>query len=871
MLIVLVWWVWMLAFGLVAWPLAFRLFRWLPDRGYTFARPLGLLLSSYVLWLGGSLGLLRNSAGGILLSLALVAGLSLWAYRNWEREGPSLRDWLREHGRLVVAGEVLFALALGVWAFVRALSPDLMTSGGEKFMEIMYLNSIDRSPAFPPHDAWLSGYAISYYYFGYVMIATLTRLSGFAPHLTFNVGVALIFALTCMASLGLVYDLVAGRNKERALGFGLLGTLLVAIMGNLEGFLEVLYSARALPEAFWRWLDILEINQPFTPGDTASLMPSRFIWWWRASRVIHDLDPRGASMGIQPIDEFPGFSFLLGDMHPHLLALPFVLLALALTLNLLKRQPAPATQPEAESPAGGQPAEAVNPATGFPEGEPEPTHAAGTAPRPPSPEQSHVDRRSTWPHLVLWAICLGGLGFLNTWDFPIYLLIFILAYGLTLYREQGSLSSRLALDAGWMGIRLGGLGVLLYLPFYLGLQSQAGGILPTLYVSTRFRQYFVMFGPFLVAIAGLLGVLVTRLRAQVSARGLCREWAGWFALFVLAPWLLMLLVLAVLLVTPSGRAFLEGVRANPAVQEVVGDTAWLPLLGQLLWIKLRAPWVIVLVGAALAWLGVLLVRLAGTTPQNRDSEHVARQASPELLFALLCAFAGLGLTFVVEFVYLRDNFGVRANTIFKFYFQAWVLMALASVGGLQYVGATVRRPWVRRAYLGSVAILIGLGVVYPVLANITKAGEFGSRVTLDGMAYLEQSHPDDYAAIQWLRENVEGRPVILEAPGDRYKSYVYEGRISALTGLPTLLGWAGHESQWRGSYEVQAARESDIETLYGSFDAAATLTLLDKYDITYVYVGPVERARYPTAALDKFRRLMDVAYERGDVTIYLRR
>jgi uncharacterized membrane protein len=170
-----------------------------------------------------------------------------------------------------------------------------------------------------------------------------------------------------------------------------------------------------------------------------------------------------------------------------------------------------------------------------------------------------------------------------------------------------------------------------------------------------------------------------------------------------------------------------------------------------------------------------------------------------------------------------------------------------------------------------VAVLIAMGMVYPVLANIAKGGDFGSQLTLDGLAYLEATRPDDYAAIQWLRENVEGRPVILETPGDQYKSYVYEGRVSALTGLPTLLGWAGHESQWRGSYTVQATRESAIETLYSSFDADATLTLLDKYDITYVYVGPLERERYPAAALDKFNQLMDVVYERGDVTIYKRR
>jgi uncharacterized membrane protein len=318
MVIVLVWWLWMLVIGLATLPLAYRFFRRLPDRGYAFARPLGLLLTGYVLWIGASLGLLRNSYGGALFSLLAVAIASLAVYHRGRpriappsagrhpmgeeqtETGPEAHDadpgllsWLRSNGRLVLAVELLFAGAFALWALIRAYSPELATTGGEKFMEIMYLNSIARSEYFPPHDAWLSGYAISYYYFGYVLIAMLTRLSGFAPHLTFNVGLALLFALTCTGAFGLVYNLVRGmgapseRNastegppgakesdnspRNRAISWGFLGAALVAVMGNLEGFLEVLYSARLLPLAFWRWLDILDINQPFDAAIGPSL------------------------------------------------------------------------------------------------------------------------------------------------------------------------------------------------------------------------------------------------------------------------------------------------------------------------------------------------------------------------------------------------------------------------------------------------------------------------------------------------------------------------------------------------------------------------------------------------------------------------
>ncbi len=885
MLTVLIWWAWLALMGLATLPLAYRFFHRLPDRGYAFARPLGLLLTSYLLWVGGSLGLLRNSVGGALFSLLLVALVSFAVYRRGQDRAaasgvadPGLWAWLRSHGRLVLSVELLFAGALALWSLLRAYSPELTTAGGEKFMEIMYLNSIGRSDFFPPHDAWLSGYAISYYYFGYVMMATLTRLSGLPAHLTFNVGLASLFALTCTGAFGLVYNLVArhaygqrpvgslgptsgdiesegvsssekrtkGQKTRQvsskpasAIGWGFLGAVLVAVLGNLEGFLEVLYSARLLPQGFWRWLDIVDINQPFDPAAASSLLPTRSgWWWWRASRVIHDLDPLGNSMPVQPIDEFPGFSFLLGDMHAHVLALPFVLLALGLALWALL-----------EGLEGGEAA---------------------------VPDEKWWAPLRRMPLLV--PLALGGLVFLNTWDFPIYWLIFVAAYALGRWVPYGGWSRRFVRDVALTAAGVALLGFLLYLPFYLGFQSQAGGLLPTLYVGTRFRQYFVMFGPFPVAIAGLLVVLARR-----AGRGWLRSWLGWTAGLILVPLAVMLLLVLGLLLTPSGREMLEGIRNIPAVYAIVGDEPWLPLIGRLLLVKLRT-WMMPLVVAAMAGLGLVFLRrsLASDLGRDRAPEAPSPEKMQEMVagtsvlqadtldaivrFVLLCAVTGLLLTLSVEFVYLVDNFGVRANTIFKFYFQAWVLMGIASAFAVYWLAQC--RTALRVAFQAGFWVLFVLGLVYPVLGNYSRAGNFEPEPTLDGTAYLAVNEPGDYAAIAWLNENVEGAPVILEAPGTGGSSYVYEGRVSALTGLPTLLGWAGHEGQWRGSYTVQNAREPDIETIYNTLDVETARSLLAEYGVTYVYVGPVERGQYDLRGLQKFARFMDVAYENSDVIIY---
>jgi YYY domain-containing protein len=910
MLTVLIWWLWMLVMGLAALPLTHRFFRRLPGRGYAFARPLGLLLTSYVLWLGASLGLLRNSIGGALFSVAAVAVLSFIVYRRGQSEDePGLLAWLRANVRLVLVVELLFAGTLILWSVLRAYSPDLTTAGGEKFMEIMYLNSIGRSEYFPPNDAWLSGYAISYYYFGYVMTALLTMLSGLPAHLTFNVGLANLFALTCTGAFGLVYALVAaaelavaGRARGQGTNgslhpslWGLLGAVLVAVLGNLEGLLEVLYSLRLLPLGFWQWLDIKDINQPFDLTQQASLMPTRSgWWWWRASRVIHDLDPNGVSMGLQPIDEFPGFSFLLGDMHPHVLALPFVLLVLAIAFDVLLR--GDDTQPEAAE--GWQASPWLAPVRQLP---------------------------------LLVPLCLGSLFVLNAWDFPIYWLVYVVAYGLGRWKWYGRLSWAYLRDVGVTGVAAGILGFLFFLPFYIGFRTQAGGLLPTLYVGTRFRQYFVMFGPFLVAIAGLLTLSALRLRQTVPARRLLWSWAGWLAAFILLPLAIMLLIALSLLLTPQGREMLEGIRNMPAVHEMVGDRPWPELMVWMMGVKLHA-WVMPLVVAAMAALGAVLLQRslpsrrggegigegapdaasAGISPSPSPSPEGGRHASspkegreptrgwlvrgktepPErnkapgwvtasLRFALLCAVTGLLLTLSVEFAYLVDNFRARMNTIFKFYFQGWVLMAVASAFAVYWLSQ--RRDALqggvkalRTAFLAGFWVLFIMGLVYPLLGNITRAGNFertgetDHRPTLDGTAYLAQGQADDYAAIAWLNENVEDAPVILEKPGTGGSSYVYEGRVSALTGLPTLLGWAGHEGQWRGSYDVQRAREPDIETIYASLDVDRARELLEAYDVEYVYVGPLERSAYDPRALEKFARFMNVVYENEGVTIYKR-
>ncbi|MFZ2360756.1 MAG: DUF2298 domain-containing protein [Anaerolineae bacterium] len=899
---VLRFWLVIQLFTLAVLPLAWRLFGALPSRGYALAKPLGLLLVTYVLWMGSSLGLLRNSVGGVLASLALVAAVSLWLGRAGLRRPVDgspftghrapLLAWLRDHWRLVLLTEILFLAAMALWAAVRSYSPEITTAGGEKWMELTFLNGILRSESFPPLDPWLAGFGISYYYFGYVMLATLTQLSGLAPAVAFNVGLATWFGLTVVAAFGVAYDMAAallaraanqpippGRfpvtkspnpqisRSPLAYVGGLLGALFVALLGNLAGFLESMQGIGLGSLAFWRWLDIKDLNCLGGPGFTepiancpqvTGLLPERFYWWWRASRVLTDRDLAGNAMEV--IDEFPFFSFLLGDMHPHVLGLPFVLLAVGLALALVLGQGETSRQVDKDT--SRQVDKDGRPGTGF-----------------------LRDTIGVFPMgavgFVVYALCLGGLAFLNTWDFPIYVFLVMLSLGAALAWRQGWLNWRIAGQAVLGAAALGVAGVLLYLPFYVGFQSQAGGILPNFINPTRLPQLFVMFGPLLVA------ALLLLLALSRGQQGLLRRWAGYWVAVIVVPILFLGVALIIGLATPGGQALVARLQDLPMVQQ-----AGVASLGQLAVevgkIRLASPWVYLLLAGMIGW---TLALLAGVARRARSETGPSSETPPlplgegwgegepppiyqstnhpVITFALLALLTALLLTFSVEFVYLRDTFGTRMNTVFKFYFQAWVLLALVGSFSVVYLARFAGRA-LRWGGLTVVTLLVVAGLFYPVFATYTRAERFQTTPTLDGTAYLARQNPADAAAVAWLQANVPGVATVLEAHGG---SYTYAGRISAQTGLPTLLGWEGHELQWRGNTVEQDQRRPILERIYGNASGVELQGLLNQWQIDYVVTGGQERQTYSITPQSEARlaQIMELVYDVDGVRIYRNR
>ena len=783
------WYLTLTLLGLLSFPLVYSLFPKLADRGYSLSRAAGMLVWSYAFWILTSLGISENNLGGILLGLAVLIGLSLWAASRAFSDFRSIFEWFKKNSRLIITVESLFFLSFAALALFRAANPEAL--GTEKPMELAFINAILRSPTFPPRDPWLSGYAISYYHFGYIMTAMLAKLTATAGSIAFNLMIALIFALSAVGAYGILYNLQALDNevrnsKSKIQNSALLAPLFLLLVSNFEALLEMLHQNgifwRANAPNFWTWLNIKTLNE-----DPATLVPvpERFWWWWRASRVVQDFDLAGNFREV--IDEFPAFSFILGDLHPHVLSLPFILLAVAIALHIY---------------LGGWRGESK--IFGF---------------------------RFTLSPLGIFivALILGGLAFLNTWDILIAAALIASAYTLKRVNEDNWGWQRIE-DFLYFGMLTGIAAILLYLPFYLGFSSQAGGILPNLINPTRGAHLWIMFGTLLLPI---FFWMITLWRGEINwKRGFGLVLGLLFALWLLS-WLIAWVAsiansaLAMTLIQSQGLTRFGELfsRANARRGAYLGGTLTLLLVA----------------GGAVS---LLFFR---KTPINIGQDE--RRAPLATSFILLLTLLGSLLVIAPEFFYLRDQFSTRMNTIFKFYYQAWLLWSLAAAYGISIL---------LKKKSGIVLFaLILTSLIYPIYGVMSKAR--ANTLTLDSAAYLQE---DEAAAIEWLKNAPDG--IILESVGGSYTGYA---RIATNTGLPTVLGWPGHESQWRGGYEEMGSRQGDIDMIYSTPDWETAEALLTQYDVRYVVIGLLEESTYLVKE-EKIDRHLELVFSQGSVRIY---
>ncbi len=915
--------------GALALPLAFRLFARFPDAGAGLAFSLGLTFVASGYFLLRVVGVLPAGRGGFLLAIALF-GVITCVFAARDRRFLAT-FWRSLPGLALVA--TLFSVLFFGYAFFRAYVPDIAHT--EQPMDLLYLNAMLVSPDYPPHDPWFAGENASYHYGGYLQAAVLTGASDVWPASGYNLSLGAVFASAGAAAFSLAAALARwlfGRRSRRWVAIAAAtAVLLLLFAGPLASVFEFASAHGADHEGVYQTFgaeglvrcgpDAAETCTGLPLGPTNAWYPDDHWVWWRMSRMSY--------WGPQPsypytVTEVPAFSFLLGDLHPHVMAIPGVLLALALC-------------------------------------------AAFWRGRGRLSWREHI--RRPWL-LVVVALLFGSLAFVNVWDVVVFSPLLALAV-LARNTRVNSFGESLADTVSWL-LPPALLSVIVFLPWWIDFTPENGGVYGYSGQGTRIRHVLLMWGvpivfalpllcwalrrwrsdlPFLAALTpSALWWMFQRGRSMLVALTPRALWwtfrQGRSLLVALAPQSLWRVfrrgrsILVALAPRALWRVFRRGLsvvvasapralrrtlwrgcaalRARPSVlaapllamARALGR-CWATLIARpflvaflltvlplALWIPLAAfertaapfdtgdglPAAFAARTAGgwftLAFYAVGLWLLSGATLLLSRRHH---PAAPVTGLAAL----GVLLLYGTELFLLRDVlfFIPRLNTVFKLSYQAWIVLSIAgAVGAVAAVRAAT--PMYRPLVVAPVVVLLGAALVFAVTNTPNRAGGFEVRVGLDGLAYVERLNPAEYELVRWLNENVGRDEIVVESSGRLWRrgedgqpersgegsSYGSSGRVGYRTGLQTPIGWPGHERTWRGASpelnEEIARRQDLVDLVYTAAKEAQALDALREIGATYVVVGAIERAHYRDDLILPFETFLDTVFSEGNVTVF---
>ncbi len=829
------------AFALV--PLATVGFRGLPDRGYLLTKPLGILALAYAAYAPASYGMVHYTRGEIGGALGFLVAIGIATGAIWRAE---IIAWFRAHWRFVLLAEAVFLLAFLAAYWVRLQNPDLWhpVQGGEKPMDFAYLNGVIRTTDLTqgPVDPWQAGAYMNYYWYGQFIAATVTKLTGVVPEVAYNLIVPMFFALTAAATFSLTYNLAEGtrqlmRRRPGRLRIGpagpivagLLAIFLVLVSGNLAAVHVLANNLSRVSD--WQSDapvvgNLITIAGGFKAiifGDASLHKVVTTYDWWAPSRALTIDDPKQ----VLPITEFPFWTFLFADLHAHLMAIPFSMTAAGVALG------------------------AVMNFTRL--------NRAGAA-------REHVRAReiSSWAMVVVLALIVGALRWINSWDYPPFLLLGAAALIIAERAKDGRLTVRTVVVGAIKAAVMGALSYAFFAQIAKNYSQSYNGFHQS-DQTTALRDYLSHFGILLFPVTGFLLFCLQRAITRENA------------------------VRAIFF----GRAH----RRKPA--ETLPVVLALALAGGLL----------IYAGTLQRW-GVTAMAAVGLATVVLVTIREARSpspAAPVLLFVYAMIGLGFGLSGGVEVLTLDGDVG-RMNTVFKFYLHVWMMWGVAGAFGVWYLFAVMRphEAFLRRlgalntavvqvpryAFGGLVVLLLVLSLVYPYFggrARVRDRMDPSQGTGNDGLAFLDNpkvvynnrdpnsglggEHNLKYTrdGINWIRANIQGTPTTFEAIGPSYRSM--GSRVAIYTGMPTVQGWVFHQEQQRVKVARSVGdRQRDVSEFYSTGDVSRARELIRKYDVEWVIVGDEERFNYPPSGLEKFKGglggALELAYENPGMQVW---
>ena len=727
------WTWWLLAFlmGMVAMPVTGRLFAGFEDKGWMFSKVLAITVTGFLTWFLVTAKILPFTAA-TCIGVSVVCAVGCGVLYHFQGKN-GIDCFPSGKVNLIYGEEILFFIFFLMWTYFAGFRPQAY--GTEKFMDYGFMEAMMRSTTLPARDLWYSEGTINYYYGGQYFAVFLTKLTGSKVELTYNLMRTFVAAFAFVLPFSLVRQMSVDRLKGSLTGkkrclpavAGIIAGISVSIAGNMH---YVVYS-KIIP-----WLQKLQ-------GKEADSY-----WFPDATRYI-GYNP---DVPDKTIHEFPCYSFVLGDLHAHVVNVMFVLFLVGLLYAWMRSV---------------RMREAVIMKPG---------------------RKQFWKKQLLIPHILLVAVMIGMFRFTNFWDFIIY---FVVTGGVVLFTNivqfDGKVKRILAVTAV-QAVEIIVISYVVSLPFTLQFDSMFKGV-GIAQNHSMIHQLLILWG---------LPVVLT-----------------------------VLLIICII------------------------------------WEKLR--------GGA-----------------NRSLYRLMKAISVPDLFAIVMGLCAIGLIVIPELVYVRDiyeNGNARANTMFKLTYQAYILFALMMSYILVFFVADrikilqetkLDNRYEKKVRLSKVQITVG-GMA--IILLISTCGYFINATTnwftgfplknkyqtLNATAYLENAIPEDAAAIRWLNKNITGQPTVLEACGDSYKDY--DNRVSAMTGLPTVLGWYVHEWLWRNNLDEENKRRTDVETIYTSTDKKEVQELLDKYEVNYIFIGSCEYQKYEGVNVALLSSLGEIVFKEENTMI----
>ena len=829
------WFLWLQISALLVLPSVLQLCQSLPDRGYGLSKVFGFLATGTITWVLVSWDVINFSRYAVVVSLLILLTTCLWQlFRN----RSIVKDFFLHERRTWVTVEIIFVTVFFAVLALRFLNPDMWDAfrGGEKPMELGYLTAIGRSENLPPYDPWFAGGVMNYYYFGWFLLAVPMVALGLRPEYVFQFGLATYISLAVLGVFTIVMNLVSYTKKKTsfkpsvlsgAIRTGLLASFLFAIAGTFDGVRRYHDQFREVNK--WNLLsgwpvvgDCLEFLGGFVAWLQGTPLPSYD--WWGPSRV---------NTGNFDITEFPFFTFLFGDLHPHLMGVPIFTLLIALSMAYV-----------------------------------------------------FSCQEGRFTHSVVLAAMLGLSiaisKMTNTWDMPTLCLVAVIAFvfGSTIFKVKGlssTYNNRLSESILWfvasasvaLGAFVSGLG---WVAAIFAIFALTTGV--SIFASAELRLRLLIFVRHLIVSLLTFMIFVIPYDEARETFDLSLRRTSWVSPFsdFLSHWGVFFYIALAFICHEvhqrlSGRSVksIFHVRHSHSKCDVLNF--WLFVIYALaaFSLGLLIGWALALsaFGAAVV-VHLLILEMLGT----RSIQKIGALCLWALGFAILAG----------PEIFVVSNDVERMNTVFKFWLQGWTLLALASALSIQVICQSIRAEDKNQvtsqrlsfASLWSFSLIMGLIIVlvYPLSSIGPRLdARFSTDLkTLNGLSYLStqpvfarydnglEAEPsivrigEDLELINWLRSSVSGSPTIVEWSG---LSYDWNSRIAVHTGLPTVLGWSSHQRQQRSGYQdMVSQRKFEVQNFYTLKDHEFMTDFLLSYGVSYIIVGVQERRFVSSDALE---------------------